>query len=281
MLRRSFSLPVCASSALIAGCATLLGLDEDRELREGAGGSGAGPEGGAPVAGATGAGGSSPAAFRALVARDGAIAHYTFDDPGTFEDSLGSSPTLVPMEGVEHVDGWLESCASFDGVDGTATAGDTFQFASTASMTIEVLVYPEDFPDDYQQLVGKRRVIMGPPKIEDGYSLSIAPSGQIVFARLNASASRNVSAAIQPNRFSHVVATFDNASGTSTLWINGQFGEANDTAGEIALISTSEPFRVAGATSINFFGKLDELAIYDRALEQSEVLEHFQALPPP
>ncbi|MBL8740054.1 MAG: LamG domain-containing protein, partial [Myxococcales bacterium] len=153
--------------------------------------------------------------------------------------------------------------------------------AGTASMTIEVLVYPEDFPDDYQQLVGKRRVMMGPPKIEDGYSLSIDPAGLVVFARLNASGSRNVVAAIEPNRFSHVVATFDNATGTSAIWINGDFGEANGTAGEIALVSTSEPFRVGGKTNIDFFGKLDELAIYDRALEQSEVEEHFQALPPP
>lgn len=78
----------------------------------------------------------------------------------------------------------------------------------------------------------------------------------------------------------HLVAVVDNASGTLSLYVNNSLvGSAAFTPG--ALQSSSEPVSIGsrrsgnGAYDLNFYGTIDEVAIYNSALESSIVEAHY------
>lgn len=95
------------------------------------------------------------------------------------------------------------------------------------------------------------------------------------------------------NCFLHIVWVRDSAGGTAgqyagtTLYINGvavPMEPDNSLPGAPVIAVTGTTFRVQRATDGTryFAGAIDEVALYDRALDAAEVLEHFAtlALPP-
>jgi len=269
-------------SLLAAGCATLLGLDEERTLRAdgGAAPTGGGGEAGGAV-GSGGAGGASRRYFDAVMA-DEPIAYWRFEEEqGDFENEIDRDRPLSPEAGVLHdARGAVGSGAGFDG-DVSADAGDHFAFADDHDMTLEVWAWAPrpSGAAHYQHLVGKRQVAGGNT---NGYSLSLDTVPQLSFSRLQGTGSRNAEGAMIFESFVHIVATFDKKSGVSTLYINGVEAEKKLDAGVINIPSTAgEPFRVAGSSNVRFKGTLDELALYEYALSEDQVKAHYNVVRPP
>jgi len=83
------------------------------------------------------------------------------------------------------------------------------------------------------------------------------------------------------NQWYHIVLVRDYGV-KAYLYINGeQKDEVNDTAGDIG----SDKNVVIGAssttlTSQNFNGSIDEVRIYNRAVPQTEIIKHYDLLPP-
>lgn len=80
--------------------------------------------------------------------------------------------------------------------------------------------------------------------------------------------------------WTHLVATYDPTASTMSLYVNGQL---NASINEVpAAIFDSEASFYIGQQfntepTSTFEGRIDEVAVYDRALAGSEVLDHFQA----
>jgi len=79
----------------------------------------------------------------------------------------------------------------------------------------------------------------------------------------------------------YIVATYDAAPGTLTLYVDGEsVGSTTNAAtarGLSALGADAYIARWSGAFNRNFIGDVDEVAIYNSALSASDVLSNFQA----
>lgn len=90
------------------------------------------------------------------------------------------------------------------------------------------------------------------------------------------------SSAAADGTWQHVVAVFAQSSGTMALYVNGnQVGSATAPAG--GLLSSTNSISVgsrqsgSGPYDLNWFGNVDEVAIYRKALSSTQVQNHFAA----
>jgi hypothetical protein len=76
----------------------------------------------------------------------------------------------------------------------------------------------------------------------------------------------------------HLVATFDGATGVKSVFLDGQLIGSVDLGDDLQLLSGGAAEAFIGATGGQepFTGLLDEVAIYNTALTQSEIAMHIQ-----
>lgn len=258
------------------GCDVILGLDDERTLRnETVAGSGGGSTG-------SSCNGGAPGTYAETIKCDGPIAYFRFEEAnGTFVDDVNpSQPAVASADVVSVPEGAVERAASFAKGTANAEVGDHFAFAGKVPMSIELWAKSTSGAGGagpgFQSLISKRV-----PEPQQGYSISIdGQDGRLQFTRASATSQfRHAQALVNLETFRHVVGTFDGT--TSILYVDGEVMDVNDKAGELALPATSESFRIGGGeTSSNFEGVLDELALYDKALTPTQVKAHFEAQRP-
>lgn len=278
MLRARVSLAVCASLALFAGCATLLGLDEDRQLGSVTGGGGAGGQavggaGGAPCDGET---------YAEVVMCDGPRTYYRFEEEsGDFLNEVAGGPTAVLMGNVSHVAsaGAVDAAARFSD-DGYLEIGDYFPFLGLAPMSLELwasvdVPVPATANPPFQYLISKRI-----PGGEDpaGYSMSLEPDSILRFSRVADDQFPHAKKPLSLGVFVHVVGTFDGDK--SILYFDGEEVDRNSDASNVELPPVGDLLVIGGAdTSVRLHGMVDEVAIYDYALPLARIEAHFHAKP--
>ena len=255
----------------LAGCATLLGLDEDREIRADAAGGG-----GAGIGGAGGA----EARYVAAVMEDSPAAYFRFEETsGPFFDTVEPSRKLTVTGTVEYAaPGAVGTGVGFNGGTGRLLLGSAdFGFVGTAHMTIEAWARTTA-ATEFQDIVGKWH---SDPPNDAGWALRWRPTANMIqygwfFSRAAALDSRNMRGYETPDVFAHIVMTFDGEG--SLFFVNGAQVDMQADASDVVLPTTTEPFRVGGLETGNAFrGTLDELAIYDEALPAERVLAHYEA----
>ncbi|MEX0641247.1 MAG: lamin tail domain-containing protein, partial [Pirellulales bacterium] len=118
------------------------------------------------------------------------------------------------------------------------------------------------------------------------FALDLVAGGQMRFYVWNGG-SPNTPTVLQttatPNgTWQHIAATFDQAAGVMRLYVNGQ--QVGTTAPPATLLSTPHEVSLgarknqnSSAYDLNFSGRIDEAAVYDRALSPEEVLAHYTA----
>jgi hypothetical protein len=269
---------LCATAAIfscVSGCATLLGLDEDRELGSVTGGA-AGANGGGGAGGVGGAG--QP--YVDFVKPHGGVAYFRFDDaPGTdfFENDIDSNhPASKGQSGAVGQDqGVLGMGALFGGSVGSE-AGDIHDFAGKASMSVELWVSTPAPKGGVQHLVSKRK------GDGDGWAVIIDNDGTVSFTRSHDGTSTNVRYELDDpldyGRFLHVVGTFSEGSG-SRLFVDAVQRGTPPAANEQFLANHGEPLKIGGSSGLFFTGVIDEVALYDRELTVDEIEEHFAMVP--
>ena len=147
----------------------------------------------------------------------------------------------------------------------------TFDFGGVAPFSLETWVKPVGNPAgaSLQGIVTNNH---GPD--ERGYSLHRL-GGNVLFERQGASRS-SVSGALSGVAFSHVVATFDGSE--IALYINGARVAAPDRSSLERLRPTSLTVGGShGGMDGLFFGAIDEVAIYGKALSPDRVSAHYRA----
>jgi hypothetical protein len=165
--------------------------------------------------------------------------------------------------------GSSNTAARFD--QGGVTIGDYFDFAPTASYSLEAWImydhaYPATGPDE-QYFVAK---------LDPGGGYHLYLDRTLVVAMDRASAADFDAVGIKyttSTMFHHVVATFNGS--TCRLFLDGIQVDTGSCTRSIPNSTASLTIGTEPGTGGNFQGVIDEVAIYDRALDVSRILAHF------
>jgi Concanavalin A-like lectin/glucanases superfamily len=153
----------------------------------------------------------------------------------------------------------------------------SFQFVDLKPFTLETWVQPRLLGEDYPRIFSHEQT---DSRGRQGYDVYIHPQFGVGFERFRDDIGQ---AAVFPNQLStseytHVAAVFDGRR--MTLVINGRLVATQEYAKPVRLRKITQPLtlgRTSDATGGTFYGNVDEVAIYRRALTVREIMEHFQS----
>ncbi|MFT3866771.1 MAG: hypothetical protein QM729_21120 [Solirubrobacterales bacterium] len=204
----------------------------------------------------------------------GPVAEYSFDEGegSTLEDLTGDGHTGT-IEGAEWVRGRYGDALKFDGEEDVVKIPNSPEFDLGEEFTIEAWVRPEAEEDIWAPIVAKE-IGGGEAEKEIAWWLYEADwEWNVPFGGIEPSPGEeeNAGAASEPlpvDVWSHLALTWDGA--TVRLYVDGELvahwasGPPPTTEGELELGAESEH-------GDHFVGRIDEVRIYERVLDKSEV----------
>ena len=220
--------------------------------------------------------------YRVQAQVSGLVAGWALDEGTgtTASDISGNNNTGTLANGPTWTTGKYGNALSFDGANDYVNVPDAASLDLT-SWTISAWIYPTSLPsvtwktilckggdctNYYLQTYGT--------ELEGGFE---SPAG-------NWRRFRTTGAALQLNTWYHVAFTFDDATNTGKVYING--GERFSKTETAAPVTTATPLRIGTDNwNENWSGLLDDLRIYNRALSQAEIQTEMNTplggVPPP
>ncbi len=155
-------------------------------------------------------------------------------------------------------------------------------FEVNESITVEAWVKPSDYEELYQRVVER-----GGAKDQTGFDLELNASSTKHIARFNVWNNFPVGvdseSAISLNAWTHIVATYERDGDNHVLkmYVNGSLEATNDFSSPDEAMARSQGDLFIGQSAVGdgsnlFFGSLDEVKIYNRALLADEVRNNFQ-----
>jgi hypothetical protein len=196
-----------------------------------------------------------------------------FDSKGTANGAHANGPSL----GAAGAPTYANNATSFDGVDDYIGFGDVYDFAGTASYTVDGWFNRTTVGE-----AGTWRVVVGKePAVgsRDGWAIAISPGSQrIYFDRVSAGNDDVVisTTATVAGTWYHFAVTYDGA--TMRMYVDGAL-EAS-TPSPLSIPNTTYPLRLGSldpAPTNLFPGRIDEIAIYDVALTAAQIAEHYRS----
>jgi hypothetical protein len=196
---------------------------------------------------------------------------------GDATDFTGANSGSFPF-GSAFTAGVVGQAFDFDGSSRRVSIPDSPAFQLTNAMTLEAWVYPRAY-GGFITFRGDNRGGL------DNWTLDTYDSGFVKFTLMDpANNVATVRAALALNQWQHVAATWDRASGDLKIYVNGLLGaQTNSTLVPIGVLEeASEPALGIGNHGGTFHqfpfnGLIDELGIYNRALNSNEVAAIFLA----
>lgn len=201
-------------------------------------------------------------------ASTGLVAAYNFDEASgtTVNNSAGSGNTGA-ISGATRVVGHSGGALSFNGTSDIVTVNDSTSLHLTSGMTLEAWIKPADL-QGWTSVILKER---GTTDLSYGLYASDNTSNP-PSAYLYNGTSKSVlgSSRLPLNAWSYLAATYD---GTAlNLYVNGQLAQSTPSSGNIT--TSTNPLRIGGDTVYPdeyFNGLIDDVRIYNRALNASEI----------
>jgi subtilisin len=234
-----------------------------------------------------------PGSYRDTVLVDQPRAYWRLNEAGgsTAYDASGNAVSAGYQGAQSGAAGALgsdtERAATFDGDDHVA-AGDRFDFSGTAPFSLEAWIYPTEINENAWHMIMAKH--WNNPAGRQGYLIYLnrSPAGLI---QLGAERFRDggndwvlkeyAATAFPLNTWYHVAVTYD--GNEYAMYVNGT--EVGRRTGQTRqLLDTSVDFSVGafnwqGNPAARFRGRIDEPAVYDRALSADRVRAHFLASP--
>jgi len=218
--------------------------------------------------------GSAPGAYAAAVLRDAPIAYFRLDDVGVVEtgsifDEISKSHFgAVHGKPVFGAAGAIGNGVAFDGA-AWIELGDRYGFPGVAPFTIEVFVKPSG--TSFGHVFTKQQ--RANPK--NGYAVT-TDTALVMERFLNGGSSKTPPQTLSTNEFWHVACTFDGTK--MAVYVNGTpRGKAADSDDVPAQSSPAIIGAASTSGEYGFDGTIDELAIYDKALDPSQIAAHYLA----
>ncbi len=217
--------------------------------------------------------------YRAAVLADHPLAYWRMADLGaTAHDEMGSFDGTYAGTCQPGVAGALagdpDPAVAFDGTSCCVTIGDVLSFTGTAPFSLEAWVqHVNNAGEPFQMIVSRESRSSGPI---DGYALvdgRDAPSG--LYAERAIAATNDLTAhdPFPDATYVHVVSAYDGAM--LRLYTNGALVQ---TAPDARAMPTFSAITRLGCqpdmTGQYFTGTIDEVAIYDQALDPARIALH-------
>lgn len=287
-----------AALCVATGCAQLAGLGDYAPgiTSNSAGGSGgvggpaiggAGGSGGAVGGGGGGGGGDGGSgAYQEVVIGDGPLAYWTFDadTPPVFENVLatGLMEQADLSGGSADLAGFSLFRTSVDALDLTTflasvvTAGDPLAFPNTQHFTLEAWIDVTTFAGDQVIISRAGNVSL----VFEGYRL-MSSQDRLQFQRYEGGQAHFADIGLVLG-VSYVVATFDGSCmclfRTTPDPGGGSPAVDSDCRPTDHELTGDRPFELGSDDpAFHFAGRLDDVAVYNRALALQEIREHYEA----
>lgn len=223
-----------------------------------------------------------PTSYAATVLADGPVSYWPLDDDAgtTVRDLLGASPGTVNGSGCafRQTGGFGGAFGiHFDEQDCELDVSTTlFQFPGNAPYTIEAwaVIDPNADKTFRHVFTHEDRKNNGP---EQGYALAYIDTTHVRAERgVTMNSFVDADSGTLAAGFHYLAVTYDGA--TLTLYVDGQQAAASPTT-DMMPSFTDMPAMIGAAptTGQHFFGVIDDVAIYDRALGASQIAAHRQA----
>lgn len=183
------------------------------------------------------------------------------------------------LKGFEAENNALRFAGDNDGGDDLVLIPDrgVFSFAAAARFTIEAWVN-----GPASQESGAPVLCKGTGAGGEQYCLDVYEGRYRLYVWDSGGTPAVAGASVGPNNtWQHVVGLYDQAAGQMKVYVNGL--ESASGTPRPSLVSTSHELSLgarqtsSGAYDLNFEGRIDEAAIYNRALPAAEILAHFNA----
>lgn len=207
------------------------------------------------------------------VDRDGLVGEWTFND-GTANDSSGNgnhgTGTANPVPGISG------QALEFDGTKSIQVQSFSSNFVFQQGFTIEAWVYVNQ---------GSQTMIRKGPNanflMELGTGRTNDPGSTIQFGfatnQVNIGASIVTGPTLPLQKWTFVTMSYDGAKLRG--YVNGELVAENDVTG-IAINDTSQPLLFGNYSSEVFYGRLDEIRIWTKALPAEQIMADFEEFAP-
>lgn len=218
------------------------------------------------------------AAYGAIVLEDGPSAYFRFAEtsgPDAVSEVGSARGTYQGDFEYGAVGAVGDNTVVYDGATTWIDLGDTFRFAGNAPYSFELWLLPRAI-DDHTLFLVERRSPAG-----DGYAFYIG-SAYTVFSREVATTEFGyVNSGAKPplDSWTYLVVTYD---GTNARMFENAVQVSANTGGDAAgpIADTTGNLVLGDHVPAQFFkldGRLDELAIYDYALDPARIQAHYDA----
>ena len=200
---------------------------------------------------------------------------------GNFDDISGNNPG-TPFGGISFEPGKVGDAFSFDGIDDHVkiSAASNLDVGAGDGFTIDAWIEPSD--------VVMRPFVewSGGPTDTAGVHFWMYPTGQDLFANIIDTQRRQQQirspGVLVPNIFQHVAVTYDKSTGLARLYRNGVVVAEQNLGTFTPQTSTSFDLYLgfrphAPPTLQRYLGLMDEVEVFNRALEASEIQAIFDA----
>jgi Concanavalin A-like lectin/glucanases superfamily len=200
------------------------------------------------------------------------------DVQGVVSGTYTNSPTVAQAGTLA---GDADTAVSFDGSDDKVAFGDVYDFAGTASFSLELWLKPgATNSNQWRTPIGKQDNAY--TNSRTGWNVAVAPNNDATWPA-KISVDRDQNGTIQSARSTtslaigtwyHVVATYDGQ--TLRIYVNGV--EEDNAQSTQSMSNTTGPLNVGNLAGWDDFGGLiDEVAVYNRALSATEVQLHYDS----
>ena len=202
----------------------------------------------------------------------GRVAHWSLDEPAGDAPTTESTITFR-ASAPRHAAGVFGESASLDGIR-HLDAGDVGGFERSDSFTFSAWVFPTEKK-------GRRAILsrmLDTEKGFRGYALQLV-EGFAAFYLIHRFPDNLINVqtkkVLEPNRWHHVLVRYDGSSKAKgvEIWVDGEketLSYLGDTLRDS--ISTKEPLYIGKGHPVAMFkGRIDEVRVWDRALEKDEI----------
>lgn len=195
---------------------------------------------------------------------------YFIDASAKKNDAICADESTCPLNEPEHFN--FHYSANFDGLDDYLTIKNSTSLKIQDVITIEAWVKPFASSSDASEwmVIGSKGL---------SYELSVSKKGVVRAGIINDLNKRVILDVNKPgiiNNWTHLVMTYD---GTNIkIYVNGVLAGTKQQTGKIRNI-TSDLIIGKYANTYHFNGFIDEFYVYNKALDSSEVLNHYNESP--